>query len=150
MSDAGLHLLIFQKNTCLFLIALPIFTRKMLLLLCFPQTKINMKFEWIVLKDVHILVILVGLFMWAVSTVPSESPVCCHPTWTLHPLGKPQGHTLKLGVTHFSAEPASVAWISLSSPNGSFMVQRNLRKCYLRICLLLNYSALESLRICCF
>lgn len=149
MSDAGLHLLVFQKNMYLFLTTLQIFTRKMLLLICFLQTKINMKFEWIVLKHVYILVIPVGLFMWAraVSTVPSESPVCCHPTWTLHPLGKVQGHTLKLDIT---VEPANVAWISLQSPNGSFMVQRNLRKCYLKLCLPLNYPALGGLRICCF
>lgn len=43
----------FQKSMYLFLTALQVFTRKMLLLVCFPQTKINMKFEWIVLKRVY-------------------------------------------------------------------------------------------------
>lgn len=157
MSDAGLHLLMFQASVYLFLTALQVFTRKMLLLICFPQTKINMKFEWIVLKRgypcdsngiIHVSKGSVRCPLRASGN--SESPVCCHPTWTLHPRGKAQGHTLKLAVTHFSAEPANVAWISLSSPNGSFMVQRNLRKRYLKLCLLLNYCSLEGLRICCF
>lgn len=87
-----------------------------------------------------VTVISVGLFVW-VRALTCVLLLLCPPA-------KARWQIVKSFL--ILREIANLVWVSLSGPNCSFTVKRNLRTCYVKLSLPSNNSLLEGLRICCF